>query len=247
MVGKLHVGTSGWHYKHWLGSFYPADTAAKEMFSFYARHFDTVEINNTFYRLPAAATFDAWRENSPDNFYFAVKASRFITHMKKLKDPETSIAKFFLGAERLERKLGPILFQLPPHWKVDAGRLAEFLQGLPSEHRYVFEFRDESWLVPPVFVLLQKHNAAFCIHDLGQMQTPLEITADFTYLRFHGPGNAKYSGSYSRNQLRQWARRIDDWRRELTAIYVYFNNDIGGWAVKNAMAIKELLSTQSTI
>jgi uncharacterized protein YecE (DUF72 family) len=240
MLGKIHIGTSGWHYKHWIGSFYPTDITPKQMFAFYAKYFDTVEINNTFYRLPAPETFDAWRDNAPHNFLYAVKASRFITHMKKLKDPETSIAKFFLAAEHLHDKLGPILFQLPPRWEFDAARLAEFLEALPRQHRYVLEFRDKSWLVPQAFALLRKHNVAFCIHDLSRMQTPLEITADFTYLRFHGPGTAKYSGSYSDADLRRWARRIAEWRRDLAAIYVYFNNDVGGWAIKNALTLINL-------
>lgn len=242
MPGKTHIGTSGWHYKHWIGSFYPADISSNQMFAFYAKHFDTVEINNTFYRLPKSETFDAWRDNSPAKFQYAVKASRFITHMKKLKDPETSAAKFFVAAEHLERKLGPILFQLPPRWNFDAGRLAEFLEALPANQRYVIEFRDESWLRPQAFALLRKHNVAFCIHDLGQMQTPLEVTADFTYLRFHGPGRAKYCGSYSETDLREWASRIDEWRRQLSGVYVYFNNDVGGWAVKNAETLLSLLA-----
>lgn len=244
MSGKIHIGTSGWHYQHWIGLFYPKETSAKEMFAYYAKHFDTVEINNTFYRLPSANTFDAWRDNSPANFQYAVKASRFITHMKKLKDPESSSEKFFLAAEHLEQKLGPILFQLPPRWKFDAARLADFLEVLPAHHRYVVEFRDESWLVPEAFSLLRKHNVAFCIHDLGQMQTPLEITADFTYLRFHGPGRAKYCGSYSKTELSQWARRIRDFRRDLSAVYVYFNNDVGGWAVKNARTLINLVAQE---
>ncbi len=241
MLAQLHIGTSGWHYQHWKGTFYPENISPKEMFAFYARHFDTVEINNTFYRLPEPDTFDGWQQYSPRSFHFALKASRFITHMKKLKDPATSIAKFFSAAERLDRKLGPILFQLPPKWRLNSMRLAEFLDALPAEHRYVFEFRDESWLVPQVFSLLRKHNAAFCIHD-SDLRTSMEMTADFTYLRFHGPGPAKYSGSYSRSDLRRWATRIAGWRKGLSAVYLYFNNDIGGYAIRNALTIKELLA-----
>src|SRR5215212_1407222 len=155
---KIFIGTSGWHYKHWLaGVFYPAGTKGATMFDYYARHFNTVEINNSFYRLPTAKTFDAWRESSPRNFCFAVKGSRFITHMKKLKDPEISSEKFFLVAERLEQKLGPILFQLPPRWKLNVERLSEFLESAPKENKYAIEFRDESWLVPEVFRLLRRH------------------------------------------------------------------------------------------
>jgi uncharacterized protein YecE (DUF72 family) len=241
MPGKVHIGTSGWHYKHWIGSFYPEDISPNEMFRFYAEHFDTVEINNTFYRLPQLTTFDNWRSKSPENFRFAVKASRFITHMKKLKDPHTSMAKFLLATGRLEKKLGPILFQLPPRWKVDPERFSEFLEALPTGHQYVVEFRDQSWLVPQIFALLRKHNVAFCIHDLGESQSPLELTADFTYVRFHGPGTAKYTGSYRRADLRRWADRIDEWREDLTDVYIYFNNDVGGYAIKDSLVLRSLL------
>src|ERR1041385_125806 len=170
-MSKVYIGTSGWHYKGWLGDFYPEKTPAKDMFRLYAKHFNTVEINNTFYHLPANSTFDSWKENSPARFLFAVKGSRFITHMKKLKDPQSSTAKFFAGVERLGEKLGPILFQLPPHWEVNLERLENFLTVLPREHRYVMEFRDESWLIAETFRLLRHYNVAFCIHDLGGKQT----------------------------------------------------------------------------
>jgi len=238
---KTFIGTSGWHYKHWLGVFYPAGTRAGEMFEFYARHFDTVEINNSFYRLPTANTFDTWGESSPRDFCFAVKASRFITHMKKLKEPKNSSEKFFLAAEHLEEKLGPILFQLPPRWQVNSERLAEFLESLPREHKYAVEFREHSWLIAPVFDLLRKYNVALCIHDFEDMQIPQEITADFTYLRFHGPTSARYAGSYSTRQLETWAQRIRAWRSQISAVYGYFNNDPGGEAVKNALTLKRLL------
>ena len=226
-----------------MGVFYPPGTRGSEMFEFFARHFNSVEINNSFYRLPSAQTFDAWRESAPEGFCFAVKASRFITHMKKLKDPQSSSAKFFLAAEHLREKLGPILFQLPPRWKVNVERLAEFLAALPPEHKYVVEFRDESWFVKPVFELLRKYNVAHCIHDFADMKVPGEITADFTYIRFHGPTSAKYFGSYSDSELRAWAKRIEQWRGLLKATYVYFNNDPGGEAVKNALTLKRFLDT----
>ena len=244
MVARVHIGTSGWHYKHWLGGvFYPEGMRASEMFDFYARHFDTVEINNSFYRLPAATTFDNWRDASPPNFCFAVKASRFITHMKKLKDPASSSEKFFHVADRLGKKLGPVLFQLPPRWKLNVERFDEFLRALPREHQYVFEFRDETWFAPEVYRLLRKHKAAFCIHDFADMKVPQEITAKFTYIRFHGPTSAKYFGSYSKRDLRTWADRITKWRRDLSAVYVYFNNDPEGAAVKNALTLKKMLDS----
>jgi uncharacterized protein YecE (DUF72 family) len=242
MRGGVFIGTSGWHYKHWLGLFYPPKFPANQMLEFYAQHFDTVELNNSFYHLPLPSSFDRWRDSTRANFVFAVKGSRFITHMKKLKDPESSTERFFNVTERLERKLGPILFQLPPHWKLNLERLELFLAALPREHRYAVEFRDESWLAKESFDLLRKFNTGFCIHDLANMQTPLEITADFTYIRFHGPGEAKYQGSYSRKQLNEWADRIRAWRSKLKGIYVYFNNDIGGHAVWNAKTLKELIA-----
>ena len=212
------------------------------MFDYYARHFNTVEINNSFYRLPTAKTFDNWRESAPPGFVYAVKASRFITHMKKLKDPQRSSEKFFHVAERLEKKLGPILFQLPPRWKLNLERFAEFLEWLPREHQYAFEFREESWLVPEVFRLLRNRKAAFCIHDFADMKVPNEITARFAYIRFHGPTSAKYWGSYSDEQLQRWADRIESWRSHLAAVYVYFNNDPEGAAVRNALTLKSLVS-----
>jgi uncharacterized protein YecE (DUF72 family) len=242
MSGVVRIGTSGWHYKHWLGVFYPAKLAPKEMFDFYSLHFDTVELNNTFYRLPQPETFESWSDNSPDNFLFAVKASRFITHMKKLKDPESSTVKFFDGAERLGRKLGPILFQLPPRWTVNIERLAKFLEVLPEEHRYVIEIRDESWFVKEVYDVLREFNVALCIHDLANMNTPVKVLADFTYIRFHGPGAAKYCGSYSDSAIREWAERISEWRGSNIDAYVYFNNDIGGHAITNAQKLKQLLA-----
>jgi uncharacterized protein YecE (DUF72 family) len=242
---KIHIGTSGWHYKHWLDDvFYPSGTKPAQMFEFYARHFNTVEINNSFYHLPSARTFDNWRDSSPRDFSFAVKGSRFITHMKKLKDPKASSEKFFDVADRLGRKLGPILFQLPPRWKVNRERLEAFLQSLPARHKYVFEFRDETWLVPEVYRLLRRYKAAFCIHDFADMKIPLELTANFTYVRFHGPTSAKYFGSYSTEQLHVWAERIREWSRELSGIYAYFNNDPGGAAVRNALELQQLLGLE---
>ena len=242
MAHKIRIGTSGWHYKHWLGVFYPEGTRPSEMFQVYARHFDTVEINNSFYRLPTATTFDNWRESSPRNFCYAVKASRFITHMKKLKDPQSSSAKFFLVADRLNQKLGPILFQLPPRWKVNVERLNEFLRTLPGEHQYALEVRDDTWLIPDVYDALRQYNVAFCIHDFADMKVQKEITANFTYLRFHGPTSAKYWGSYSDHELRKWADWIRQQGRELSYVYAYFNNDPEGAAVRNALTLKQLVN-----
>jgi uncharacterized protein YecE (DUF72 family) len=238
-MGSIRIGTSGWHYKHWLGCFYPEKFPPKQMLSFYVQHFDTVELNNSFYHLPKTTSFDAWRETTPPGFLFAVKGSRFITHMKKLKDPVSSSEKFFAAAEHLHEKLGPILFQLPPYWQLNIERLEQFLTEIPKGHQYVFEFRDATWHVPEVYKLLRQHNAAFCIYDFSNNPSPVEITADFTYIRFHG---ANYSGSYSDEQLRYWAGRIQQWRKGLRDVYVYFNNDIGGHAIENAKELRRLVS-----
>ena len=247
MGARIFVGTSGWHYKHWRELFYPKELPTSDWLSFYARLFNTVELNNSFYHLPPATAFDSWRDTTPARFLFAVKGSRFITHMKKLKDPESSTPKFFAGANRLEDKLGPVLFQLPPRWKVNPERLEEFLASIERGHQYAFEFRDDSWHTREVYELLTQHDAALCIHDLGGKQSPLEITASFTYIRFHGPTEAKYSGSYSEAQLKQWARRFDDWRPKLKGIYAYFNNDVAGHAPKNAIKLKSLLPNTTKV
>ena len=237
---QIHIGTSGWHYKHWVGDFYPPKFAPAKMFSWYAREFHTVEINNSFYRLPEEQTFAKWKEMAPPGFVFAVKASRFITHIKRLKDAEATIDLFFSRAKPLGPALGPVLFQLPPNWKLNLERLTEFLSVLPPAHRYSLEFRDQSWCVPQVYELLRRHNVAFCIHDWHGMPWPKELTADFTYIRFHGSG-IRYGGDYPLKELQAWAGRLLEWEPKLLAAYIYFNNDTGGHAIRNARTLREML------
>lgn len=239
--GRAYIGTSGWHYEHWTGTFYPADTKGEEMLSYYTRHFQTVEINNSFYKLPAHSTFRAWKDAVPSEFIFAVKASRYITHMKKLKMDSTGLRKFFNSIKVLGDKLGPVLFQLPPGWKVNAERLASFLKALPAGYRYAFEFRNPTWNTGEVYDLLNKHNCAFCIYELAGHISPLQCTADFVYLRLHGPG-AKYEGSYTVGALRAWAKHIDAWREGTRDVYVYFDNDQAGYAAHNAMKLEEIIA-----
>jgi len=238
---EVRIGTSGWHYKHWLGPFYPQGLPAKNMLAWYMQRFDTVELNNSFYHLPTTQTFMAWRETTPASFCFAVKGSRYITHRKKLKDPSEALARFLEPVESLGSKLGPILFQLPPRWSRNVERLSAFLEALPSSHRYTFEFRDPSWHDPAVYRALSRHNAAFCMYELDGFESPHELTADFAYVRLHGPGR-KYQGDYSSKQLRDWANRIADWREKLDAVYVYFDNDQAGYAAKNAEELKDLVT-----
>jgi uncharacterized protein YecE (DUF72 family) len=237
----VRIGTSGWHYKHWLGPFYPQSLPTKNMLSWYMQRFDTVELNNSFYHLPTQQAFTAWRETTPASFCFAVKGSRYITHRKKLKDPTEALGRFMEPVQSLGSKLGPILFQLPPKWSCDLERLSEFLEALPSSHRYTFEFRDQNWHHPAVYRVLRKYNAAFCIYELEGFESPYELTADFAYVRLHGPGR-KYQGDYSSKQLRDWANRITAWRNDLRAVYVYFDNDQAGYAAKNAEELKQLLN-----
>ena len=236
-MNQVRIGTSGWHYNHWRGLFYDAGTTAAGMLSFYVRYFDTVEINNSFYRLPTEEAFKVWRDSTPANFLFAVKASRFITHNKKLSDPESALENFIPRADVLGRKLGPILFQLPPRWRANPERLESFLATLPKRHRYAFEMRDTTWHIQPIYKLLHKHNVAFCMYELAGFQSPLEITADFAYVRLHGPAGP-YQGSYSPEALRTWARRISEWRTKLKRVYVYFDNDQEAFAARNALDLK---------
>ena len=243
----LRIGTSGYHYKHWIGRYYPENLKPSDMLAYYLRDFDTVELNNTFYHLPLESTFDNWRDSVPVQFRYAVKGSRFITHMIKLKDAQRGLANFLPRAERLGRRLGPILWQLPPRWNVNVERLGEFLQTLPRTHRYAFELRNATWMTDAVLDVLQKYNAAFCIYELAGYQSPLEVTADWTYVRLHGPTQSKYQGSYTEKQLATWAKRIDAWQPKMKAIYVYFDNDDSAFAVKNALTLKTLTGSAPNV
>ena len=239
--GAIRIGTSGWHYTHWRGPFYPEKLPASKMLAFYTQHFDTVELNNTFYRLPREKGLLEWRDTTPDGFLFAAKGSRFLTHMKKLKDPGPGVEKFFDHILPLGKKLGPVVFQLPPWWEVNVSRLEEFLEYLPPRRRYAFELRNATWHTPEIYRILRRHRAAFCIFEIAGIRSGFELTANFTYVRLHGPGGP-YQGSYSRETLEAWAGRIRDWQRDLRDIYVYFDNDQAGYAIENALALKRMLT-----
>lgn len=241
-MAEVRIGCSGWHYKHWLGNFYPAKLPASKMLAHYYAHFDSVEINNSFYMLPKPETLRAWRDATPEGFLFACKGSRFITHNKKLKDPETTLPNLMPRLEILGEKLGPVLFQLPPKWNVNLERFEEFLTALPRGHRYTFEFRETSWLKPETYELLRRFNAAFCVYELDRYHSPIEVTADFVYIRLHGPGG-KYQGSYSKQKLEEWAKRISEWRSRGIDVFIYFDNDQAGYAAANALELKKLLGT----
>ena len=239
---SVRIGTSGWVYQHWRGLFYPHDLPQPEWFAHYAHQFDTVEVNNSFYRLPSEAAFDAWRKQAPPGFLYAVKASRYLTHMKKLKDPEEPLKLFFGRADRLGATLGPVLYQLPPRWRLDLPRFEHFLAALPPGHRHVVEFRETSWLTEPAFALLERHGVAHCLHDMRPLQVPLRVTAPLVYVRFHGdPTHPAYLGNYDLPTLEDWAARIADWHGQGLDVYVYFNNDNRGYAIENARTLRGLL------
>jgi len=238
--GSARVGCSGWQYKHWRGNFYAADLPQKRWFEHYATVFDTVEINNSFYRLPEEHTFADWAARAPRRFLFAVKASRFLTHMKKLKDPEEPVERFFSRARALRRHLGPVLYQLPPGWKLDRARLEHFLHILPRGVRHVMEFREPSWYADDVFRLLERHSVSLCLHDMPGSATGRLRVGPSVYVRFHG-ASGRYDGSYPEERLAEWAAWLDAERARGTDVYAYFNNDVGGHAPRDALVLREQL------
>lgn len=240
-AAECRVGTSGFHYDHWKKIFYPERLPKKRWFEHYASHFDTLEVNNTFYRVPPKETFLAWREQTPPGFVYALKFSRFASHNKKLLTPEQTLGYFYERADPLLSRVRPILLQLPPRWKVNAKRLDEFLAAAPRRHGWAVEMRDASWLSDEVYRVLERHSAALCIHDILPHH-PRVLTADWTYVRFHGfTARSRYGGNYTDGQLGAWAGQIRKWLRDGVDVYAYFNNDLGGHAVRNALKLRELL------
>jgi uncharacterized protein YecE (DUF72 family) len=239
-AARACIGCSGWEYKHWRGDFYPADLPRARWFERYAAVFDTVEINNTFYRLPEESTFAAWAERAPAGFTYAVKASRFLTHMKKLKDPEEPLDRLFTRMRPLGRHLGPVLYQLPPGWKLDRSRLEHFLQALPGGIRHVLEFREPTWYADDVLAMLERYGVSLCLHDMPGSATGRQRVGPIVYARFHGAAG-QYSGSYSTERLEGWAAWLQDARKGGADVYAYFNNDVGGHAPRNALTLRRLM------
>lgn len=235
---RLRIGTSGWAYRDWNGPFYPPEVKAAGRLGYISRRFDTVEINATFYRLPGEAAVAAWREQVPDGFVFAWKASRFITHNKKLQGVEDSIPLVFGRMAGLGDRFGPVLFQLPPMLKPDRERLVRFLELLPKDRRIAVEFRQPGWYAADILALLADHGAALCLSDHHHAPAPFEVTADFVYLRGHGPGG-RYRGSYPDATLDDWARRIAGWRRAGRDVYAYFDNDVKSAAPFDAARLRQ--------
>lgn len=224
-MSRILVGTSGWSYASWRGPFFPREVVGKHHLQFYASQFDTAELNGVFYRTPTTEAVKGWREGTPAGFVFAWKASKFITHWKRLTNKSrNSIALLESRLRLLGPKAGPVLFQLPPQFALNYERLENFLDLLSPKRRYAFEFRHASWYAPKVLRLLRRHDISLCISDHHDAPAPWKATASFVYVRGHGPGGA-YKGSYSDRALREWARRIMAWKRGKRDVYVYFDND----------------------
>lgn len=235
----VFVGTSGWQYDSWRGSFYPRDARKDEWLEAYARRFCTVEVNNAFYRLPERSTFQSWKERTPPGFIVAVKASRYLTHIKRLREPKEPVKRLMERAEMLGDKLGPVLLQLPPTLGIDVDALDETLSCFPEGVRVAVELRHPSWFVDSTAEILSKHGAAYCLADTPHLKAPHWRTADWGYVRFH-EGQAKPRPSYGRTALQGWVRRLESLFGAGSDVYAYFNNDTGGCAPRNASTFVHL-------
>ena len=239
---SIRIGTSGWHYDHWIGRFYPAKMRRENWLEYYAQHFDTVEINNTFYHMPREQTMINWCDKVPPNFLFAVKASRYITHIKKLRNTTEEVARFLALAGLLGDRLGPILYQLPPSLRKNLQRLDEFILSLPNRDCAVFEFRDKSWYDQETFDLMNERGVALCVHDMGDKAPPRLVTGHVAYVRFHGT-SGRYAGNYPDSMLQDWADWLKAQIPNVRAIHAYFNNDVSGHALNNARTLRQMMGT----
>jgi uncharacterized protein YecE (DUF72 family) len=239
---RARVGCSGWSYADWRGVVYPAELPKRSWFGHYTRLFDTVELNNTFYRLPSQAAVDTWAAAAPEDFLYALKLGQFGSHRMKLRDAESWLPNHLERAARLGASLGPTLVQLPPRWKRNVERLDEFLTVAPTSMRWALEIRDPSWLHDDTFEVLRRHRAALCLHDLID-DHPRLMTADWTYVRFHGPHATvnPYRGGYGPARLQPWADLLTDCLERGQDVYCYFNNDYDGLAVPDAQWLRHAI------
>jgi uncharacterized protein YecE (DUF72 family) len=241
-MSRIWIGTSGWTYDGWRGPFYPKRIPRKDWLRWYATQFASTEVNGSFYRMPSLDAVRAWREQTPRDFLFAWKASKFITHWKRLSDKSTnSIDLMESRLKVLGPKAGPVLFQLPARFKADRERLASFLKLLSRRYHYAFEFRDASWYEAPILDLLRDHDVSLCLSDHRDAPAPWQVTADHVYVRGHGP-TGQYRDRYAEATLRHWARTILLWKRRRHTVYCYFDNDQKSAAPKDAKRLMELLS-----
>ena len=237
----VFVGTSGWQYRDWRGAFYPKQLPQRAWLSYYSERFQVVEVNSTFYNLPEADVFESWRKSTPDDFVFVLKMSRYLTHMKKLMEPREPVRNFLKAAGSLKEKLGPVLVQLPPHWRANPERLREALRSFPKDIRIAVEFRDQSWYVDAVREVLSERNAALCLADRDEkLITPEWRTADWGYARLHWGAGGPHP-CYTDARLRDWAQRIRDLWPKSNDVYIFFNNDPGACAVNDARRLAEML------
>ena len=237
MSARAWIGTSGFEYDHWRESFYGTDVPRSRWLETYAEHFETVELNATFYRLPPAGSFDRWAARVPARFRFAVKASRYLTHIRRLREPAEPIERLWSRAIRLGDRFGPVLYQLPPRWKPNVDRLAAFLDAVPADHPQAIEFRDRRWYRDDVLAQLDTAGVALCLHDMAGSATDPAPVGPFAYVRFHGDG---YAGRYTSQRLAAWADRIAGWTDAGRTVWAYFNNDLGGHAVRDAARLREM-------
>lgn len=238
----VYVGTSGWQYRHWKGRFYPDEVPQKEWLEFYCRHFATVELNNSFYHLPSAAAFRSWRQRTPDRFVIAVKASRFLTHVKKLNEPAEPVRRFVERAKLLGERLGPLLLQLPPRFHAAPDRLERTLQEFArrGDFRIAVELRDETWFNDEIKAILERHEAALVLADTPRRKQPFWRTAGWGFVRFH-EGTSSPRPCYSEAALRRWSGRLAEIYKPAEDVFVYFNNDSRGCAIRDAAVFAGLL------
>jgi uncharacterized protein YecE (DUF72 family) len=240
-MARYFIGTSGWHYDDWRGRFYPEKLPKTKWLEFYAGHFATLELNNPFYHLPSEKAFRNWHDASPPEFVFAVKVSRFITHIKRLKDGDEAVHNFMSRVAFLKEKLGPLLYQLPPGLHRDDARLSSFLNILPQGLKHAIEFRHQSWFEEDVFEILRRYHIGFCVFDMPKLTAPIISTADFAYIRFHG-SDSLYASRYTDKEMTDWAKKIKRLGKDLKEVYIYFNNDVAGYALENARTLRNRLN-----
>lgn len=240
MSAPVRIGTSGWQYRHWAGTFYPKGLPQERWLERYVEEFDTVELNNPFYRLPEASVFAGWGRRVPLDFRFAVKASRYLTHVKRLREPHEPLQRFWTRARRMGERLGPVLYQLPPRWNPNHGRLRDFLAALPA-HPQAVEFRERAWYTDGTLALLSAAGVALCLHDMAGSATAPKPVGPFVYVRFHGSGQ-RYGGRYPSQRLSAWADRIAAWTDAGLAVWAYFNNDVGGHAFRDADRLRVMVA-----